>query len=35
MIQLELGNDVQEIEEDENTTIIREARNVVKESMVD
>ena len=35
MIQLDLGNDVQELEEDENTTIIRDARNVVKESMVD
>lgn len=35
MIQLELGNDAQEIEEDENTTIIRDARNVVKETMVD
>ena len=35
LIQLDLGNDVQELEEDENTTIIRDARNVVKESMVD
>jgi hypothetical protein len=35
MIQLDLGNDVQELEEDENTTIIRDARNVVKETMVD
>ena len=36
MFQIDLWNDIEELEwEDENTTIIKEARNVFKENMVD